>query len=110
MTHVLLKFKVVTVMLVLATLIAIPVIGSFMCISDDVVTHTHGSETHEIVNTAMGELGEHCCDDHTHHDINLIGSSSSLSTLSTAVPGYKRPDNENLIPHPLIEFDKPPSF
>lgn len=96
-------------MLVLATLIVIPVLGSFMCISDDIVNHSLGTNEHEIVTSTIGELGEHCCDKHTHHDLNLIGSSSFISALSTSGPSYRRPENDHLIHHIPLSLDKPPS-
>lgn len=97
-------------MLVLTTLIIIPIIGHFMCIDENQETHLQGTQNHEIVYSMLGDLSEHCCDEHSQHEINLIGSSSFTNSHFYSISGFQRPENIRLISHFPLSEDRPPSI
>jgi hypothetical protein len=108
MRHGLLKFKAGIVMLVLSSMIIIPFISSFMSANHDLLMHSQGEQDHEIINSVMEEISEHCADGHTHHDLNFIVLISVFLPLIALGFIYGRPENDVLLSLTPLGIKRPP--
>lgn len=97
-------------MLALSTLIVIPVINSYICAVNDAIEHSQGMQHDEIVNSAMGEMADRCCDNHSHHDLNHISHSHNNRSLPKYITAYLRPDNDTFPSQSPLAVERPPSI